>query len=211
MSVLAQLNEAVQKGKAKDAKEFVIKAIEQKIAPKKILDEGLLTAMSVVGTKFKNNEIFVPEVLISARAMNMAAAELKPHLVKAGVKPIGKAIICTVKGDLHDIGKNLVRMMLEGAGLEVLDLGVDVAAEKVVEAVKESGAKVVCLSSLLTTTMMAQKDVIEALKAAGVRKKVKVMVGGAPVTTEFAKSIGADAYTADAASAAEVAKSYFVS
>jgi 5-methyltetrahydrofolate--homocysteine methyltransferase len=210
MTILEQLNESVQKGKAKDAKELVLKAIEQKIAPKKILDEGLLTAMSVVGTKFKNNEIFVPEVLISARAMNMAAAELKPHLVKAGVKPIGKAIICTVKGDLHDIGKNLVRMMLEGAGLEVLDLGVDVAAEKVVEAVKESGAKVVCLSSLLTTTMMAQKDVIEALKAAGVRNKVKVMVGGAPVTTEFAKSIGADAYTADAASAAEVAKSYFV-
>jgi len=210
MTILEQLNDAVQRGKAKDAKEFVIQAIAEGIAPKKILDEGLLAAMNVVGGKFKNNEIFVPEVLISARAMNMAAAELKPELVKAGVKPIGKAVLCTVKGDLHDIGKNLVRMMLEGAGIEVLDLGVDVSAEKVVEAVKESGAKVVCLSTLLTTTMMAQKDCIDALVAAGVRQSVKVMVGGAPVTTEFAKSIGADSYTADAASAAEVAKSYFV-
>jgi len=209
--ILGEINEAVQKGKARDAKELVIKAIGEGVAPKKILEEGLLSAMSVVGNKFKNNEVFVPEVLISARAMNMAVAELKPHLVKSGVKPVGKAIICTVKGDLHDIGKNLVRMMLEGAGLELVDLGVDVPAEKIVESVKESGAKVVCLSSLLTTTMMAQKDIIEALKAAGLRNKVKVMVGGAPVTSEFAKSIGADAYTADAASAAEVAKSYFVS
>ena len=207
--ILEQINEAVQRGKAKDAKELVIKAIADGVAPKEILEKGLLSAMSVVGGKFKNNEIFVPEVLISARAMNMAVAELKPHLVKAGVKPIGKAVLCTVKGDLHDIGKNLVRMMLEGAGLEVLDLGVDVSAEKVVEAVRESGAKVVCLSTLLTTTMMAQKDVIEALKAAGLRDKVKIMVGGAPVTTEFAKSIGADSYTPDAASAAEVAKAYF--
>jgi len=206
MTLLEQLNEAIQKGKAKDAKEFTIKLLAENVPPKKILDEGLLSAMSVVGTKFKNNEVFVPEVLIAARALNMATVELKPALVAAGVEPIGRAIICTVKGDLHDIGKNLVRMMLEGIGFEVIDLGVDVGAEKIVETIKETGAPIVCLSALLTTTMTSQKDIIEAIKAAGLRDKVKIMVGGAPVTHEYAAQIGADAYTADAASAAEKAK-----
>ena len=159
--------------------------------------------------KFKNNEIFVPEVLIAARAMNAALAILKPALADSGVEPIGTAVICTVKGDLHDIGKNLVKMMIEGTGIKVVDLGVDCTAEKVVEAVKENDADIVCLSALLTTTMMYQKDIIDALKAAGLRDKVKVMIGGAPVTQAFADEIGADAYTPDAASAAEKARSYF--
>jgi 5-methyltetrahydrofolate--homocysteine methyltransferase len=165
--------------------------------------------MMVVGQKFKENKIYVPEVLIAARAMNAAVAVLQPELVKQGVKPVGKAIVCTVKGDLHDIGKNLVKMMLEGVGIECVDLGVDVDGDAIVEAVKETGANVVCLSALLTTTMTAQKDVIDALKEAGVRNSVKVMVGGAPVTQSFADSIGADAYAVDAASAAEIALTFF--
>jgi len=141
--------------------------------------------------------------------MNHASTVLKPALAKAGVQPVGKAIICTVKGDLHDIGKNLVKMMIEGNGIEVIDLGVDVPSEKVVEAVQNSDAKVLCLSALLTTTMLAQKDVIDALNTAGVRDKVKIMVGGAPVTQSYADEIGADAYTPDAASAAEVCRAYY--
>lgn len=210
MEILKEISDMIQKGKAQTVKELVEKAIAEKIPAKKILDEGLLSAMNIVGVKFKNNEVFVPEVLIAARAMNAGTTVLKPYLVKDGVKPIGKAVVCTVKGDLHDIGKNLVRMMLEGAGLEVVDLGVDASPEKVVDAIKETEATVVCLSALLTTTMTAQKDIIEAIKAAGLRNKVKVMVGGAPVTSAYAKEIGADSYTPDAASAAEVAKSYFV-
>jgi len=208
MALLDDISSAVQRGKKDDTKALVQKAIAENIPAKKILDEGMLAAMAIVGAKFKNNEIFVPEVLIAARALNAGTAELKPYLIAAGVKPIGKAIICTVKGDLHDIGKNLVRMMLEGAGLEVIDLGVDAAPDKIVEAVKTSDAQVVCLSALLTTTMGSQKDTIDALKAAGVRGKVKVMVGGAPVTDEYAKSIGADAYAPDAASAATLAKEF---
>ena len=169
----------------------------------------LIVGMGIIGEKFKNNEVFVPEVLIAARAMNAALTVLKPALAETGVEPVGTAVICTVKGDLHDIGKNLVKMMIEGTGLRVIDLGVDCDAEKVVQAVKDNNADIVCLSSLLTTTMMYQKDVIEALKAAGIRDKVKVMVGGAPVTQAFADEIGADAYTPDAASAAEKARSYF--
>jgi 5-methyltetrahydrofolate--homocysteine methyltransferase len=167
--------------------------------------------MGIIGGKFKRNEVFVPEVLVAARAMTRASAVLKPALQQAGVKPVGKAIICTVKGDLHDIGKNLVKMMIEGNGIEVEDLGVDCGAEKVIEAIKNSGAKVVCLSALLTTTMMAQKDIIDAIKNAGLRDRVKIMVGGAPVTQSFADEIGADAYTPDAASAAEVCKQFYVS
>ena len=165
--------------------------------------------MGIVGEKFKNNEVFVPEVLIAARAMNAALAVLKPALAACGVEPIGTAVICTVKGDLHDIGKNLVKMMIEGTGIRVVDLGVDCDCEKVVNAVKENNADIVCLSSLLTTTMMYQKDIIEALKTAGLRDKVKIMVGGAPVTQAFADEVGADVYTPDAASAAEVARSFF--
>lgn len=209
MSVLLQINEMLQKGRAKNVEELVNQAINEGIPAQSILNDGLISAMMVVGQKFKENKIYVPEVLIAARAMNAAVAVLQPELVKQGVKPVGKAIVCTVKGDLHDIGKNLVKMMLEGVGIECVDLGVDVDGDAIVEAVKETGANVVCLSALLTTTMTAQKDVIDALKEAGVRNSVKVMVGGAPVTQSFADSIGADAYAVDAATAAEIALTFF--
>lgn len=208
--MLEQIKEMIQKGKAKDVRALVSEALESGITPNDILNQAMIAAMSEVGTRFKNNEIYVPEVLIAARAMNAGLEVLRPALTAAGVEPIGKAVICTVKGDLHDIGKNLVKMMLEGTGIECVDLGVDVPPEKVVRAVQENNAQLVCLSSLLTTTMVSQKDVIDALEKAGLRSRVKVMVGGAPVTQAFADSIGADAYTPDAASAAEVAKSFFV-
>lgn len=208
MSVLVEISELVQKGKAKDVKVLVAQALEEGISAKEILNDALIAGMMIIGEKFKNNEVYVPEVLISARAMNQGVNILKPHLTEEGVESVGKAVICTVKGDLHDIGKNLVKMMLEGVGIECIDLGVDASEEKVVEAVKESGAEIVCLSSLLTTTMDYQKDIIDALKDAGLRDKVKVMVGGAPLDAKFAESIGADAYTKDAAEAAEVALSF---
>lgn len=209
MARFEEISALLQRGKAKDLAALVTEELAAGVNPKDILNEGLIAGMGIVGTKFKNNEIFVPEVLIAARAMNAALAILKPALADSGVEPIGTAVICTVKGDLHDIGKNLVKMMIEGTGIRVIDLGVDCSAEKIVEAVKENNADIVCLSALLTTTMMYQKDIIDALKAAGLRDKVKVMVGGAPVTQAFADEIGADAYTPDAASAAEKARSYF--
>ena len=208
MSVLIEISELVQKGKAKDVKVLVANALEEGISAKEILNDALIAGMMIVGEKFKAGEVYVPEVLISARAMNQGVNILKPYLTKEGVESVGKAVICTVKGDLHDIGKNLVKMMLEGVGIECIDLGVDASEEKVVEAVKESGAQIVCLSSLLTTTMDYQKDVIDALTVAGLRDKVKVMVGGAPLDAKFAEGIGADAYTRDAAEAAEVALSF---
>jgi 5-methyltetrahydrofolate--homocysteine methyltransferase len=204
-----EISELLQKGKAKDIVISVQKALDAGAPARDILEKALMEGMNIVGGKFKRNEVFVPEVLIAARAMNKATETLKPHLAKAGVNPVGKAIICTVKGDLHDIGKNLVRMMIEGKGIEAVDLGVDCDTQKIVDSVTETGAKVVCLSALLTTTMTAQKDVIDALKSAGVRDSVKVMVGGAPVTQSFADEIGADAYSADAASAAEVCRSFY--
>ena len=209
MARFEEISTLLQRGKAKDLAALVTEELAAGVAPKDILTEGLIAGMGIVGTKFKNNEIFVPEVLIAARAMNAALAVLKPALADSGVEPVGTVVICTVKGDLHDIGKNLVKMMIEGTGIRVIDLGVDCSAEKIVEAVKENNADIVCLSALLTTTMMYQKDIIDALKAAGLRDKVKVMVGGAPVTQAFADEIGADAYTPDAASAAEKARSYF--
>ena len=209
MSILVEISEFVQKGRAKNVKELVAKAIEDGLSAKEILNDALIAGMMIVGEKFKNNEVYVPEVLIAARAMNQGVGILKPYLTAEGVESVGKAVICTVKGDLHDIGKNLVKMMLEGVGIECIDLGVDVAGEQVVEAVKESGARVVCLSSLLTTTMDYQKDIIDALVAAGIRNEVKVMVGGAPLNKDFADLIGADAYTKDAAEAAEVALGFF--
>ena len=209
MSVLVEISEFVQKGRAKNVKELVIKALDEGISAKEILNHALIAGMMVIGEKFKNNEVYVPEVLISARAMNQGVEILKPYLTKEGVEPVGKAVICTVKGDLHDIGKNLVKMMLEGVGIECIDLGVDISADSIVDAVKESGARVVCLSSLLTTTMDYQKDIIDALISSGVRDSVKVMVGGAPLNSDLALSIGADAYTKDAAEAAEVALSFF--
>ena len=208
MENLNQISEMLQKGRAKEVRELVSRALEDGAEPKTILNDALIGAMMAVGKKFKENLIYVPEVLIATRAMDAVVEVLRPALIADRVEPAGKAIICTVKGDLHDIGKNLVKMMLEGVGIECVDLGVDVGAEKIVEAVRESNADMVCLSALLTTTMTAQKDVIDALKAAGLRDKVKVMVGGAPVTQSFADEIGADAYTPDAASAAEVALTF---
>lgn len=208
MSIIDNISEALQKGKAKDVVAFIEEALNSGVSAQDILDNGLLRGMSLLGVRFKNNEVFVPEVLIAARALNKGTEALKPRLIEAGVKPIGKVIICTVKGDLHDIGKNLVRMMLEGAGFEVIDLGVDVDENKIVEAVKEHQPQVLCLSALLTTTMSQQGVVIEALKTAGLRDKVKVMVGGAPVTQSFCESIHADGYSQDAASAAEAAKAF---
>jgi corrinoid protein of di/trimethylamine methyltransferase len=205
MSMLEDISAALQKGKAKDVKELVQQAIDQGLPAQTILEEGLLSGMNIIGGKFKRNEVYVPEVLIAARAMNAGTALLKPLLASAGVEATGKVVIGTVKGDLHDIGKNLVRMMMEGKGLEVIDLGVDVSAEKFVQAISEHDADVVALSALLPTTMNEMKSVIEALDAAGLRGKVKVMIGGAPITESFRASIGADAYTPDAASASESA------
>jgi len=204
-----EISEFLQKGKAKEIVAAVEKALSEGAAAGDILEKGLMAGMDIIGGKFKRGEVFAPEMLIAARAMNRATAALKPALMEAGVASVGKAIICTVKGDLHDIGKNLVKMMIEGKGIEVEDLGVDCPHEKIIEAVRNSEAKVLCLSALLTTTMSAQKDVIDALKGAGVRDKVKIMVGGAPVTQTFADEIGADAYTPDAASAAEVCRAFY--
>ena len=208
MELLNLISEKLQKGKAKEVKALVQQAVDEGIDPKKILEEGLLPGMSEIGEKFKNNEVFVPEVLVAARAMNMGVAIIKPLLTAEGVKANGKVCIGTVQGDLHDIGKNLVKMMMEGKGLEVVDLGTDVAPETFVQVAQEQGCQVICCSALLTTTMGTMADVVKAAEAAGIRDKVKIMVGGAPVTDAFCQQIGADAYTADATSAAEKAVSY---
>jgi len=210
MSITLQISESLQKGRLKDVKELINKALEEGIGADVILNEGLLAGMDIIGGKFKRNEVYVPEVLIAARAMNAGAEILKPRLVDMGVKAIGKVVLCTVKGDLHDIGKNLVKMMLEGKGLEVIDLGIDISAEKVVEAVKEHSPQIVALSALLTTTMGEQKVVIDALIEAGLRDQIKIMIGGAPITQSYADEIGADAFTPDAATCAEVAKEFVV-
>ena len=206
MSVLSDIAELVQKGKAQEVSDLVLQAIEEGISAQQILDEGLLKGMGELGVKFKNNEVFVPEVLIAARALNKGTDTLKAKLVDLDVKSVGKVVLATVAGDLHDIGKNLVKLMLEGSGFEVIDLGTDVPADKIVAAVDEYNPDVVALSALLTTTMAAQADVIKALEAAGVRDKVKVIVGGAPITEAFANEIGADGYSEDASGAADIAK-----
>ena len=202
---LQDISLQLQAGKAKNVKSLVQQAIDEGIPAQKILEEGLLSGMNVIGEKFKNNEIFVPEVLVAARAMNMGVGLLKPLMAEAGVKAVGKACIGTVKGDLHDIGKNLVKMMMEGKGIEVVDLGTDVSPEAFVQAVRDQGCQLVCCSALLTTTMGVMGDVVKALESAGIRDKVRVMVGGAPVTEAFCDQIGADAYTPDAATAASEA------
>ncbi|MGL4735983.1 MAG: corrinoid protein [Cellulosilyticaceae bacterium] len=204
--ILTEIAENLTKGKAKVVKEKVQEALDQGINAKQILDEGMLAAMAVIGEKFKNNEIFVPEVLIAARALNAGMAVLEPVLVEQGNEPVGRAVIGTVKGDLHDIGKNLVAMMLKGTGFEVIDLGVDVTADKFISSAEEVGADIICMSSLLTTTMTYMESVVEELEARGLRDKYTVMIGGAPVTNEFAKQIRADHYTPDAATASQVAK-----
>ena len=205
MSILAEISENLQKGKAKIVKELVQQAIDQQVPVKDILEQGLLHGMGIIGEKFKNNEVFVPEVLVAARAMNMGAELLKPLMADAGVVATGKVCIGTVKGDLHDIGKNLVKMMMEGKGLEVIDLGTDVDPQKYVDTAIAEGCQIICCSALLTTTMNAMKEVVDAANAAGIHGKVKVMIGGAPVTDTFRQQIGADCYTADAASAADAA------
>lgn len=205
MSILTEISEFLQQGRAKNVKELVQKAIDDGIESKAILTDGLIAGMDVIGEKFKNNEVYVPDVLIAARAMNAGLDILKPLLASSGVKSVGKVVIGTVKGDLHDIGKNLVRMMMEGKGLEVIDLGVDVSAEKFVETAKENGAQIIACSALLTTTMGEMKNVVETAVASGIRDKVTIMVGGAPLNDNYCKSIGADIYTPDAASAADEA------
>ena len=205
MELLNQISQNLQAGKAKIVKGLVQQAIDEGVPAQQILEEGLLSGMNVIGEKFKNNEIFVPEVLVAARAMNMGAGLLKPLLAQEGVPASGKVCIGTVKGDLHDIGKNLVKMMMEGKGLEVVDLGTDVAPETFVKTAQEQDCQVICCSALLTTTMGVIGDVVKQAEAAGIRGKVKIMVGGAPVTQAFCDQIGADAYTSDAASAADKA------
>ena len=206
--ILQNISANLQIGKAKIVSQLVQEALDQGIAPEKILNEGLLDAMSVVGEKFKNNEVFVPEVLVAARAMNKGTEILKPHLMAAGVESKGKAVIGTVKGDLHDIGKNLVKMMMEGKGIEIIDLGVDVSPEQFVGSAKENNASIICCSALLTTTMGEMKNVVDLVKAEGLQDKLTVMIGGAPVTQAFCDQIGADCYTSDAASAADAALNY---
>lgn len=205
MSILAEISQNLQKGKAKVVKELVQQAVDQGIPVDQILNEGLLGGMSVIGEKFKNNEVYVPEVLVAARAMNMGAQVLKPLIEEAGIKATGKVCIGTVKGDLHDIGKNLVKMMMEGKGLEVIDLGTDVEPETYINTAIEQNCQVICCSALLTTTMGVMEEVVKKAEEAGIRDKVKIMIGGAPVTDDFCKKIGADKYTPDAASAAEAA------
>ncbi len=193
-------------GKSALVKELVQQALAEGVSPGRVLNEGLIAGMNIVGTKFKANEFYVPEVLIAARAMKSGMEILKPLLSQAGVKPVATFIIGTVKGDLHDIGKNLVGMMMEGAGFEVIDIGIDVAPEKYLEMIKQKQPQLVGLSALLTTTMPMMKTTIETLKNAGLKDKIKVLVGGAPVTEQFAREIGADGYAADAASAVDRAK-----
>jgi len=204
--ILNQISEELQNGKAKIVKQLVEEALEKGISAKDILEKGLLAGIDIIAHKFKNNEVYVPEVIISARAMNAGTEILKPHLAESGAKPVGKALLGTVKGDLHDIGKNLVRMMFEGKGIEVIDLGVDVAPERFLEAYKEEKADIIALSALLTTTMDEMKNTVDAFVEAGIRDEVIIMVGGAPVTENHRKAAGADYYAADAATGAEIAK-----
>jgi 5-methyltetrahydrofolate--homocysteine methyltransferase len=207
MSVLNQIAESLMKGKANDVKALVEQALNAGEAPGKILNEGMLKGMGVIGERFKKNEVYVPEVLIAARAMKAGMSVLQPKLVAAGVQAVGIAVLGTVKGDLHDIGKNLVGMMLEGAGLKVIDLGIDVPPEKFVNSAREHKAQLIGISALLTTTMTNMKAVIDAVKASDVAGQAKTMIGGAPVTQAFCDEIGADGYAPDAASAADLAKS----
>jgi 5-methyltetrahydrofolate--homocysteine methyltransferase len=200
---LNAISEALQKGKADEVKTMVTQALDEKVDAKKVLEEGLIAGMDIIGGRFKRNEIYIPEVLIAARAMHAGMSILEPILAESGVKMIGKIAIGTVKGDLHDIGKNLVAMMYKGAGFDVVDLGVDVPAEKFVQA-SDDGADIVGLSALLTTTMVQMKNVIESLKEKGA--KAKTIIGGAPVTQNYCDEIGGDGYAADAATAVEIGK-----
>ena len=203
--LLQEISVKIQAGRAKIVKELVQQAVDEGIPAHQILEEGLLAGLNVIGVKFKNNEVFVPEVLIAARAMNQGVAILKPLLAQGDAGASGRVCIGTVKGDLHDIGKNLVRIMLEGKGLEVIDLGVDVAPETFIQTAREQDCQVIMCSALLTTTMSVMKDVVTEAENAGLRDRVRIMFGGAPVTENFCQQIGAYAYTPDATSAAEKA------
>ena len=203
--ILQEISEKLQAGKANDVKALVQQAIDEGLSAQQILEEGLVSGMNVIGEKFKNNEVFIPEVLVAARAMNMGAALLKPLLVAEGVKASGKVVIGTVQGDMHDIGKNIVKMMMEGKGLDVIDLGADVSPQRFVETAKNENAQIICYSALLTTTMGVMADVVKLAEEAGIRDRVKIMVGGAPLSDAFCEQIGADAYSPDATSAAEKA------
>jgi len=204
--MLTDIKDAVIKGNRDKVTKLTKEVLDQGIEIREILDDGLIAGMVVIGERFKNNEIFIPEVLISAKAMHAGMAILEPHFSKHGIKPVGTVVIGTVKGDLHDIGKNIVSMMLKGAGFEIHDLGIDVPTEKFIEALKRTNANILALSSLLTTSMASMKDTIKALSDMGLRDKVKTIVGGAPVTQDFADSIGADGYAKDAATAVDRAK-----
>lgn len=206
MAILEQIAENLIKGKAKDVRELVEKAVQEKIPVADILNKGLLAGMSVVGERFKKNEVYVPEVLIAARAMKTAMEVLTPLLASVGVKPIGTVVIGTVKGDLHDIGKNLVRMMLEGSGFKVVDAGINVEPDQFVKLAQDNKASLIGASALLTTTMTNMKAVVDAVKSAGLENEVKVMIGGAPVTQAYADEIGADGYAPDASSAVRKAR-----
>lgn len=206
MGLIQEISEYLQKGRAKNVKALVQQALDENMDPKEILNEGLLSGMMIIGAKFKNNEVFVPEVLVAARAMNAGLTVLEPKLVEVGNEPVGKAVIGTVQGDLHDIGKNLVVMMLKGAGFEIYDLGVDVNTEAYIDKAEEVGADIICMSALLTTTMPKMEDCVNQLKERNLRDKYIVMIGGAPVNDSFCEQIGADYYTPDAATCAEVAK-----
>ena len=207
MTIIEEIAENLQKGKAKVVKELVQQALDEGASVERILNEGLLLGMTVIGEKFKNNEVYVPEVLVAARAMNAGTQILKPHLLENGITATGKVCIGTVQGDLHDIGKNLVRMMMEGKGLEVIDLGTDVSPETFVQTAIDEGCQVICCSALLTTTMGVMEEVVKTAEKMGVRDKISIMIGGAPVNEDFCRKIGADAYTVDAASAADMAVS----
>ena len=202
---LEEISTALQNGDADAVGACVVQALADGVSANEILEQGLLSGMDIIAVKFKNNEVYVPEVLIAARAMNIGMVILKPYLAESGAKAIGKALLGTVKGDLHDIGKNLVRMMFEGKGIEVVDLGVNVSSEKFFEMYQAEKPDVIAMSALLTTTMNEMKNTLETFQEAGVRENIIFMVGGAPLTDSFCTSIGADIYAADAASAAELA------
>jgi corrinoid protein of di/trimethylamine methyltransferase len=205
MGILIEISENLQAGDANKVKELVQKAVDEGLDTKTILEDGLIHGMNIIGDKFKRDEIYVPEVLIAARALKFGSEILKPLLISDGVKATGKVILGTVAGDLHDIGKNLVKMMMEGKGLEVVDLGVDVPAERFIEAAINENAQVIACSALLTTTMHEFRNIIDMAAKAEIRDKIVLMIGGAPVSEEYRLKVGADIYTSDAASAADAA------
>ncbi|NIM14351.1 MAG: cobalamin-binding protein [Candidatus Aminicenantes bacterium] len=206
MTIFEKIADEVQKGNSQTVEELVKEALSTEVSVEGILNEGLVEGMNIVGEKFKNNECFIPEVLVSAKAMKLGLEILKPLLAETNVKPLGRVVIGTIQGDLHDIGKNIVSMLLQGAGFEVIDLGADVPIDRFVESAKNEKADLVGMSALLITTMVNMKEVIQGLKEAGLKDDVKVIVGGAPVTRDFAEKIGADGYAPDAASGVDVAR-----